>query len=98
MAKIKKRRKRRIETNKILAIYLFVLFNVIVVYSMIAMWMFADFEYLNVLITDIAAQVITYAIYCMKAYFGKRQEEATKLKREKMIIDSDKNSDDTIYG
>lgn len=95
---VKKPKKRKIETSKLLAIYLFILFNAIIVYSMIAMWMFADLEYLNVLVTDIAAQVLVYMIYCMKAYFGKRQEEATKLKREKMIIDSDKNSDDTIYG
>ena len=73
-----------IETHKLLAIYLFVLLNVIVVYSMIAMWQMRDLTYLGVLISDIAAQVIVYAIYCLKAYHGKKQEENLKYKRERI--------------
>lgn len=73
-----------IETHKLLAIYLFVLLNVIVVYSMITMWHMRDLTYLGVLISDIAAQVIVYAIYCLKAYHGKKQEENLKYKRERI--------------
>lgn len=54
-------------TDKLIAIYLFIILNVILVYSMISMWNFADLSCLGVLVTDIAGQVITYYIYAKKA-------------------------------
>lgn len=54
-------------TDKLIAIYLFIILNIILVYSMISMWNFADLSCLGVLITDIAGQVITYYIYAKKA-------------------------------
>lgn len=54
-------------TNKLMAFYLFVILNVIVVYALIAMWHFGDLSYLGALITDIAGQVIVYYIYAKKA-------------------------------
>lgn len=79
----KYKKKFKFETSKLIAIYLFTLLNVIIIYSMIAMWKFRDFTYLGVLISDIAAQVIIYAIYCMKAYKAKKSEEDLKFEREK---------------
>lgn len=76
--------KLKLETSKLIAIYLFALLNAIVIYAMIAMWNFADLTYLGVLISDIAAQVIIYAIYCMKAYKAKKSEEDLKFEREKL--------------
>lgn len=81
--KSKYKKKIHIETSKLIAIYLFILLNAIVVYAMISMWKFADLSYLGVLITDIAAQILIYGIYCMKAYKGKKSEEEMKFKREK---------------
>ena len=83
-AEKKKYNKSRMETSKLIAIYLFVLLNVIVIYAMTAMWCFADFSYLGVLISDIAAQVLIYAIYCMKAYHAKKQSENMKFERERL--------------
>jgi len=74
---------KRIETSKLLAIYLFVLFNAVMIYAMAAMWVLHDLTYLGVLITDIAAQVLIYAIYCLKAYCAKKQSENVKLRRER---------------
>ena len=54
-------------TDKLIAIYLFIILNVILVYSMISMWNFADLSCLGVLVTDIAGQVIIYYIYAKKA-------------------------------
>lgn len=73
----------KIETSKLIAFYLFALLNVIVIYAMVAMWKFADLSYLGVLISDIAAQIMIYAIYCMKAYKAKKSEEEMKFKRDK---------------
>ena len=80
----RKYNRKHIETSKLIAVYLFVVFNVILAYAMIAMWVMGDLSYLGVLITDIAAQVITYAIYCMKAYSAKKQSENVKLRREQL--------------
>lgn len=84
-----KRAHKKIETNKIIAVYLFVLLNAIVVYAMIAMWRFNDLSYLGALISDIAAQVVIYAIYCAKAYAGKKAEENLKFEREKWLSERD---------
>lgn len=54
-------------TTKLIATYLFVIFNVVLVFVMYAMWHFADLSYLGVLITDIAAQVLVYWIYAQKS-------------------------------
>ena len=94
--------KFKIETSKILAIYLFALLNGIIIYSMIVMWTFVDFSYLGVLISDIAAQVLIYAIYCMKAYKAKKSEEEIKYMREHFsgtldnILESGANSDEYV--
>lgn len=54
-------------TSKLMVVYLFILLNIIVVYSMIAMWKFEDLSYLSVLITDIAAQIVTFITYTIKS-------------------------------
>ena len=71
------------ETSKKLAIYLFTVLNVIIIYSLVAMWYFSDLNYLGALITDIGAQIILYGIYCLKAYHGKKQQELMSFEREK---------------
>lgn len=75
---------KKFETSKLIMVYLMILFNTILIYSMVAMWSFQDLSYLGVLISDIAAQVVAYAIYCLKAYHGKKQEEQLKFEREKL--------------
>lgn len=82
--KDKYKNKSKIETSKLIMFYLLILLNAIIVYSMVAMWNFADLTYLGVLISDIAAQVLVYIIYCLKAFHGKKQEEDMKFKREKL--------------
>jgi hypothetical protein len=88
---------RKVETSKLFAAYLFALMNTIIVYAMFAMWKFEDFSYLGVLITDIAAQILVYGIYCLKAYKGKNAEEEMKFKRETMALDTDNaDADDGV--
>ena len=54
-------------TSKLMATYLFVVLNIVLAFAMISMWHFADLSYLGVLITDVAAQVLTFFIYTRKA-------------------------------
>ena len=92
-----------VETSKAIAIYLFILLNTIVIYAMVAMWVFSDLSYLGVLITDIAAQILLYAIYCLKAYKAKKQEEYMKFEREKFngslseLLESASESDESQF-
>lgn len=94
--------KTKLETSKLIAIYLFVLLNGIVIYAMTAMWHFADLSYLGILVSDIAAQVLIYAIYCLKAYHGKKQSEKMKFDREKLngslgdVLDAGAESTDYV--
>lgn len=83
-----------IETSKLLAIYLFVLLNAIVIYAMVVMAITNDLSALPVLISDIAAQVIVYAIYCAKAFKGKQAEEDIKLERDKLGLNEDQDPDE----
>lgn len=79
-----KKPKKKIQMTKIITWYLFVLLNTVLVYSMIVMYAFRDLSYLGVLITDIAAQVITYMIYSCKSYKESKEEAAINLEREKL--------------
>lgn len=78
--------KKKVETSKLFAFYLFVLFQIVLVYSLVAMWALKDLACLGVLITDILAQILVYGIYCAKAYHGKKQEEHLKFEREKLTV------------
>lgn len=89
-------KKVKVEFSKILAIYLIVLLTSIVVFTMVAMWHFGDLSYLNVLITDIAAQIVVYMIYCVKAYHGKKSEEELNFERDKIEKLSDLHNDDSV--
>lgn len=54
---------KKIPTHKIITFYLFVLFNIILIYALVAMWHFADLTHLGVIIADIGAQILTFFIY-----------------------------------
>lgn len=89
------------QTTKVIVTYLFLLLNAIIVFACVSMWHFGDLSYLGVLISDIAAQVVVFGIYAVKAYFGKKQEESVKLERDRIGIDyisNELNSNpNTIY-
>lgn len=62
-----KKPRKKIQTSKLIAIYLFIILNIVLSFSMISMWVFQDLSYLGVLISDVIAQVITYMIYMVKS-------------------------------
>lgn len=88
--------KSKIEFSKILAIYLLILLTAIVIFTMVVIWHFGDLSYLNVLISDIAAQIMIYMVYCIKAYHGKKSEEELKFEREKFENPTITNTDDNV--
>ncbi len=92
--KNKYKKKTHVETHKALAVYLFILINVIITYTLAAMWIFQDISLLDVLITSVVSEVIVFAIYCIKAYKGKKQEEQMKLEYSKLSRNDYLNEDD----
>lgn len=88
----------KIETSKLFAAYLFAMMNAIILYAMVSMWKFEDLSYLGVLITDIAAQILIYGIYCLKAYKGKSAEEEMKFRRDTAMLDNDEADSETGVG
>lgn len=62
-----KKPRKKIQTSKLIAAYLFVLLNVVLIYAMTMMYLFRDLTYLGVLISDIISQVVVYLIYIVKS-------------------------------
>lgn len=84
--KLKKenRKKLGLTTTKLLSYYLFIIFNAVLIYAMIAMWHFADLTYLGVIISDIIGQILVYGIYAIRAFKDTQSEEAMRLERDKL--------------
>lgn len=78
------RRKLGLTTTKLLSFYLFAIFNVVLLYALIAMWHFEDLSYLGVIISDIVGQILVFGIYCIRAYLDTKSEENIKLEQQKI--------------
>lgn len=88
-----KKPKKKIQMTKIITWYLFALLNIVLIYSMVVMYLFRDLNYLGVLITDVAAQVITFLIYTCKSFKETKEEALIELEREKMNNSYGSNDD-----
>lgn len=78
------RKKLGLTTTKLLSFYLFAIFNIVLLYSLVAMWHFGDLSYLGVIISDIIGQILVFGIYCIRAYLDTKAEEYTKLEQQKI--------------
>lgn len=84
-------------TSKMMAMYLFVILNVVLIYAMVTMYSFRDLSYLGVLITDVAAQVLTYFIYARKATIENTSGGITyDIAMKNMENESDEISEDSV--
>lgn len=84
-------------TSKLMAVYLFVILNIVLAYAMITMCVFRDLSYLGVLITDVAAQVLTYFIYARKAAIENTSGGITyDMAMKNIDTTSDEDSDDSV--
>lgn len=93
-----KKPKNKIQMTKIITWYLFILLNVVLVYSMVVMYLFRDLSYLGVLITDIAAQVTTFLIYTCKSFKETKEEALIKLERDKLNTTYGSDENDEAVG
>ena len=78
------RKKLGLTTTKLLSFYLFAIFNVVLIYALVAMWHFEDLSYLGVIISDIVGQILVFGIYCIRAYLDTKSEENIKLEQQKI--------------
>lgn len=83
-------------TSKLVMLYLFIILNVVLVYSMVAMWHFGDLTALSVIITDIVGQILIYAIYSTKAAIENKVGGITHdMAIAKLNLDSPSDTEDT---
>lgn len=54
-------------TTKLITFYLFVVLNIVLVYSLVAMWHFENLTYLGTLIADVIGQILVFFIYAIKS-------------------------------
>ena len=107
------RKKLGLTTTKLLSFYLFAIFNIVLLYALVAMWHFEDLSYLGVVISDIVGQILVFGIYCIRAYLDTKSEENIKLEKQKIGLpnqlqekidgllppsENEENNDDDEYG
>lgn len=77
-------------TTKLIAVYLFIILNIVLVYAMVCMWHFGDLSYLGVLVTDVAAQILTFVIYCAKSL---KENSVGGIVYDMAMLDRNNNED-----
>lgn len=77
-------------TTKLIAVYLFIILNIVLIYAMVCMWHFGDLSYLGVLITDVAAQILTFVIYCAKSL---KENSVGGIVYDMAMLDRNNNED-----
>lgn len=90
------RRFQKPTTTKIIVAFIFLNCTAIEVYSMAAMWLFADFEALYALITAVVSEAMAFAVYAAKAYNETKQEEIIRLERDKLDFSSEEDGNEFI--
>ena len=65
--KNRRKKKKKIETSKVAMFFIFLNCSIIEIYSMVAMWYFADLSPLYSLIGAVLGESIAYISYCAKA-------------------------------
>ena len=73
--------KERMEMHKKIMIAIFINGIVVEIYSMVVMFIFQDLSALYSLIGAVIGVSLSYAIYCAKSYFGKREEVRMELEK-----------------
>ena len=71
-------------TTKIIMFFIFLNCTAVELFSMVAMWRFADLSSLYALITAVVTETMAFAVYALKAYHETKQEELMKFEHEKM--------------
>ena len=78
--------KKKMETSKFFMYLIIINCSIIEAYSMWSMAHFADLSALPTLMGAVIVESVSFAVYCAKAYFGKKGEVDTELEREKMAF------------
>lgn len=88
--------KKKIQTSKIFFILLFLSCFATQIFSMVAMWHFADLSSLSVLIGSTLTEGVGLMGYYLKAFMESKEEEKLKFEREKFYAES--HNDDEAVG
>lgn len=84
-------RRKSFTTTKFIFYLLLINCVMLEIYAMVVMYKLNDLSALPILITAVIGESISFAIYCLKAYFAKKSEENMKFEKEKFGLN---NSDE----
>ena len=87
-------RSKKRTTTKVLMYCILINCSVIEIYSMIAMVVLSDLSSLYSLIGAVVSESISYAIYCCKSFNDTKEEQRSKLERDKWEADQTTASED----
>ncbi len=82
--------KKRLETSKLLMYFIVINCSIIEIYCMWAMVHFNDLSSLPTLMGAVITESVSFAVYCAKAYFGKKGEVDAELARENMELEKER--------
>lgn len=76
-------------THKFFMYFILINCTIVEIFSMRAMFAFADLSALPVLITAVITESISYAIYCAKSYSGTKQEKIQELDNKRFELEKE---------
>ena len=86
-------RRKSFTTTKFIFYLLLINCIMLEIYAMVVMYKLNDLSALPILITAVIGESISFAIYCLKAYFAKRSEENMKFEKEKFGLNNSNEED-----
>lgn len=78
----------KITTTKRLIYFILINCSIIEIYSMVVMYVLRDLSPLVTLIAAVVSESISYAIYCLKSFYGTKEEKQSQLEREKFELEA----------
>lgn len=76
-------------TSKLFMFIIIINCSIIEIYSMFIMYKMKNLDALTTLIGAVVGESVSFAIYCAKSYFGKKEEVRSDFEREKYNAEND---------
>jgi hypothetical protein len=82
-------RRENFTTSKLFMFIIIINCSIIEIYSMFIMYKMKNLDALTTLIGAVVGESVSFAIYCAKSYFGKKEEVRSDFEREKYNAEND---------
>lgn len=85
---------KKTETSKKFAFFLIGLFTALIIISVIMVWKFKNAESNATFASSVIGNLVTYGIYCRKAFKSKQSEEYLKYQKEQLLQNKESSNED----